>query len=271
MTVTPYLFREATPAELEAVVNPALATMLAVRLIGTEVDAVQIVPAYLKNVFITLTTDTESANVIVNPYKFKTFAAAEDNGAQQLARNFIAANPTYFFSPMFAVYRPAVTDPNQSTVVGLFYNEDSTEGYSNWGYAAPAGGGGPPTGAAGGDLSGTYPAPIVGPTTTGSTLFAAMVVGANTIGTFAIASVQDAEWEVVLTKGNTRYSCTVRANIGDGVTAEYGEQDTVISPAIGGTFDVPLTVSISGANMLLVATPASLGWSARVRAHTFAV
>lgn len=142
MAVTPYLFREATPGELETVINAVLVGILDQRILGVEVDAVQITPAYAKNVYTAITTGTDNASTITNPYVFKTFAAAEDAGARQLALNFMVANPAYFYSPIYAVYRPAVTDPNQSTVVALIYNIDATEGADNWGYVSAGGGGG---------------------------------------------------------------------------------------------------------------------------------
>ena len=134
MSVTPYLFREETPQELEFEINAVLSALLSEKILGIEVDAVRNTPAFSKNIYMALTTDTSGATVITNPYVFKTFAASSDVDAILLATNFTAANPTYFFSPIFAVYRPTVDDPNQSTIVAVIYNTNYADGSANWGY-----------------------------------------------------------------------------------------------------------------------------------------
>ena len=270
MAATPQLFREATPQQLEVAINAILAGVLNQRLLDWEADAVRNAPAFSKNLYVAFTTTTQDAVVITNPYVFKTFVASSDQDAMILCQNFMSANPGYFFSSILAIYRPTIDAPTESTIIGVIYNTSYTDGNDNWGTVGLSTGG-PPTGAAGGDLSGTYPNPFVGPTTTGATLSGAIPAALTALDSKVVATYQDVEWELVLFKGNTRYSTTVRANIADGVTPEWQEVGITIAPPIGGVFDFTIDVDIVAGNMRLTVTPATVGWAARTRGRALVV
>lgn len=268
MAIVPKVFRLATPAALETAINAYLAPLLTSRLSGVEVDVSNIVPFFNRNLYVSISTDTLNAVAMGTPFQIKFFVSAEDVSSLILANNFIAANPGYFFSPIYAIYSPANVDPNAAVIYALFYNATFADGEANWGFAS---GSSAPSGPAGGDLSGSYPNPLVGPTTHGFTPSGALAAAPNVLQSVAVAAQQDTEWEVVLFKGNTRYSTTLRANIADGVTPEWQEVGITVAPPSGGTFDAPLTCDITAGNLRLIVTPATGGWAARIRAREFAV
>lgn len=259
MTTTPYLFRKETPAALEADINAVFNSILTEKIIGVEVDAVRNSPYFAKNIYAAITTTDDSASVITNPFVFKTFVSSSEFNARKLMQDFMLANITYFFTPVWVVYRPLVDNPEQSTIIAVFYNVNYAEGFSNWGFES----GGVPGGPAGGDLGGSYPNPTV-PAIHENT--AALIAGTNVVITLPIASVGDLEAEIEFVKGAVRYSSHVRANH-DGVTAYYTEDGIVLTP---GTIDVAVDVVVTGANLELRAIASSGGWTINYRSRSLA-
>jgi hypothetical protein len=156
MAIVPVAFSVETAQDLEDRLNTLLAPLLTERIVGVVIDQVQQVPFFKQNLSVALTYET-GAPALVFPFQF--YKASEATEAQAITKllEFISANPTYFFSPIYSVYRPQSPDPQQGVIVGLFYSQDPAAA-GNWGYATSGGG---PGGVAGGDLSGVYPNPLV--------------------------------------------------------------------------------------------------------------
>jgi hypothetical protein len=211
---------------------------------------------------------TGSSTTMANPYMVQMFTGRTILEVTTNAQVFFTANPGYFYSPLFIQQFGDISRRNMPWIGLVVYNIVYSDGQANWG-AHSGGGGGSPTGPAGGDLSGTYPNPLVGPRTSGTTTVASIPASATTLDSAPVASVSDVTWEIELIKGSTRYSTTLRVNLNDGTTPVWQEYGVVIGPPTGGTFDCPLTVTIAGGNINLVCTPGTTGWGARLRSQVF--
>ncbi len=217
-------------------------------------------------------TYTDGAPVITTPFLIKVFQGRTVVEAAQHAQDFMDAHTTYFFSGLFT---QVLTNTARRSIIVyalVMYNTSLTDGASHYaGSGAGGGGGGSPTGPAGGDLGGTYPNPTVGPVVHGYTPSGAIPAALTPLLLVPVAAQQDVEAEIVLFKGNTRYSFTIRANVADGTTPVWAIDGIAIAPPSGGTFDFTISCDISGGNLRILVTPATTGWAARTRAQELAV
>ena len=258
-----------TPAAFEAAANAVLAPLLHHLIGGFETSITDKLPAYVREMRLSLDVD-DTGTVITSPYQVKVLEAEDEKTAMGLAAAYFTANPGIFIAPVLFHYSDQLPAVTRRFLYFLLINASLADGTANWQPGYVVAGGGAPSGPAGGDLSGTYPNPIVGPTTSGEVSSGVLGAGTVTLSSFAIASFQDVAWDVVIFKGNTRWSGTVRANISDGVTPVHAELDIVIAPPTGGTFDFTLDVDIAAGDMRLRLTTSSGGWAAKTRARVFA-
>jgi hypothetical protein len=213
-----------------------------------------------------MTYQPGSSTTMANPYQVQMFTGRTILEVTTNAQVFFTANPGYFYSPLFIQQFGGIMRRNMPWIGLVVYNIVYSDGLANWGLGSGGGGGGPPSGPAGGDLSGTYPNPIVGPTTTGQ-VSAALASGANTLQAYG-TGVTDALMEIELIKGANTYSTTVRANVNGGAASmqEYG---AVLNPGSGGTFDFTLSATVVAGALNIVCTTSSTGWTSKVRSRTF--
>src|SRR5690606_9366200 len=135
MALTIRLSAAYRPEDLEAELNTLLATVLSQRLTLFEFDQTGMEKGPRKQSYYSLTLDTDGANVITSPYEVRLVSAENTAVAVQLLQAFINANPTYWFSPAYALFTPPF--PGELGVRYLiFFNQDAADGAANWGPVA---------------------------------------------------------------------------------------------------------------------------------------
>jgi len=145
MAVTPQVIRVASAANLQTQVNAYLATLFgasSVLVLGVGIDSRANAPFFNANFVATITTNPTGATVQAAPYQFVTFTAPIEADVLKLCNAFIAANPAFFFSQVFAIYRPDEPNPIQGVTLGLFFCSDAAAAATNWKPISSGGGGG---------------------------------------------------------------------------------------------------------------------------------
>jgi hypothetical protein len=244
---------------LETLINAQLAPLLSHFILGigfTSADQVRNLGNELR---LTVSYET-GGTTITNPYKIKGFQAVTISDLVTQVAAWMAANPTYFFSPLFL---QQVTGPRrkQPIVALVVYNESLADGEANW-LAGGNPGGATPGGAAGGDLSGTYPNPNVFAGQLSSTPGATATV----LDSVSAATYKAMKWSIEAIKGTATWYSEISA-AHDGTTPVWTEGNVELAPG-GGTFDFTNSVDISGGLLRLITTPSSTGWTFRVRQLT---
>jgi hypothetical protein len=131
MSITPHCVRVESAEDLEIALDAELAPLLNHEIFGVEIDQSKEAPFFTRNLYCAFSSQP-STSVLLTPFKFKAFSASDESAMLTLVTQFIIANPGYFFSGLFVIYRTQNPNPNQGVIGGVFYNTSAAAAL-NWG------------------------------------------------------------------------------------------------------------------------------------------
>jgi hypothetical protein len=140
MSITPVVFQEVGASGLEAALNTALAPLTSSIIFGMEIAQQKNEPTFTRNLSVAFTYESGGI-VLPTPFMAHVVSESDDATAVLKIQEFIAANPTYFISEVYVVYRPHEADPNEAVVLVVFYNADVLAA-ANWKGGGSSGGSG---------------------------------------------------------------------------------------------------------------------------------
>ena len=133
MSLIPFVVRAATADQLMADLNVVLAPLTDAIISSVEMGTVKNDPFFAKNLFAAFGSNTSGATPLASPFETIAFSASEEAQVVDLMGVFIAANPTYFFSGPYFIYRPEDPDPNKGIIGVLVFNASGSAAAKNWG------------------------------------------------------------------------------------------------------------------------------------------
>lgn len=142
MSLTPFAVRVTSADDLVLQLNLALAPLTSALISNLEIGQMRNEPPNAANLFAAFGSDTVGASPLAQPFQVISFSASTEEQVTILLKQYIAANPTYFFAGPYLLYRPTNADPNAGVIGVLVFNTVGTSAAANWAGSGGGGGGG---------------------------------------------------------------------------------------------------------------------------------
>lgn len=131
MSLTPFAVSASTADQLEALIDAALAPLTSSIIVNFRLDSIKNAPVFTKNLYAEFGATTTGAVPLTAPFEAIQKSAPSEDQVLTLLQQFITANPTYFITGPFFIYRPESADPNEA-VTGLLVYCTDPNGSKNW-------------------------------------------------------------------------------------------------------------------------------------------